>query len=163
MSSNPVRTTDARWPRPEAKSALVVLVPEAEALVGGCCIVHDPAAAAGVPEHITVTYLFMPPARIDTVVTGHLRSCFQRFAPLEFSLSQERKFPGMQYLAPEPADGFRALSLAIWQAYPDYPPYGGKHPDITPRLMHNLFGSWRVVSIFRLNATGQGAGEIGVT
>lgn len=40
------------------ESALVVLVPEAEALVKSFRDRHDPSAAAGVPAHITLLYPF---------------------------------------------------------------------------------------------------------
>jgi hypothetical protein len=37
-------------------------------------------------------------------------------------------------LAPEPDEPFRQLTLAIWDRYPETPPYGGKWPDIVPHL-----------------------------
>ena len=46
----------SRWPEPEPQSALVVVVPDAEFVSRGesCARLHDPAAAAGIPPHITV-------------------------------------------------------------------------------------------------------------
>jgi hypothetical protein len=38
------------------------------------------------------------------------------------------------YLAPEPDEPFRQLTLAIWDQYPESPPYGGRWPDIVPHL-----------------------------
>jgi hypothetical protein len=38
------------------------------------------------------------------------------------------------YLAPEPDDPFRQLTLAIWDRFPETPPYGGKWPDIVPHV-----------------------------
>ena len=38
------------------------------------------------------------------------------------------------YLAPEAAEPFRQLTLAIWNLFPETPPYGGKWPDIVPHL-----------------------------
>jgi hypothetical protein len=38
------------------------------------------------------------------------------------------------YLAPEPDEPFRQLTLAIWNRFPQSPPYGGKWPDIIPHL-----------------------------
>jgi hypothetical protein len=38
------------------------------------------------------------------------------------------------YLAPEPDESFRQLTLSIWNLFPETPPYGGKWPDIIPHL-----------------------------
>jgi len=45
-------------------SALIVPVPEVERLVGRYRAALDPAAAWGVPAHVTVVYPFLPPAQI---------------------------------------------------------------------------------------------------
>jgi 2'-5' RNA ligase len=119
------------------ESALVFLVPEAEALVGPFRDRHDPAAAAGMPAHITLLYPFRPPEEIDAAVESGLRQCFAGFAPFPFVLAETRRFEApdaVLYLAPEPAEAFRALTLAIWQRWPETPPYGGRHADIIPHL-----------------------------
>ena len=51
------------------ESALVVVVPEAEQLVGPFREKYDPSAAAGMPPHITLLYPFKPP---DAVSYTHL-------------------------------------------------------------------------------------------
>jgi 2'-5' RNA ligase len=119
------------------ESALVFLVPEAEALVGPFRDRHDPAAAAGMPAHITLLYPFKPPEEIDATVLAGLRQCFAAFAPFPFALAQTRRFEtpdAVLYLAPEPAEAFRALTLAIWRRWPERPPYGGRHADVIPHL-----------------------------
>jgi 2'-5' RNA ligase len=119
---------------PASESALVVLVPEAEALVKRFRDRHDPSAAAGVPAHITLLYPFKPPQDIDAAVLDGLHQCFRRLAPFRFALAAARRFPGVLYLAPEPDEPFRLLTLAIWDRYPKTPPYGGRHADIVPHL-----------------------------
>jgi 2'-5' RNA ligase len=120
---------------PLAETALVVLVPEAEALVQPFRNRYDPSAAAGMPAHITLLYPFKPPDLIDETVLDELRRCFTDFAPIQFRLGPIRRFPTeVLYLAPEPDAPFRALTLAIWERYPEAPPYGGKWPDIVPHL-----------------------------
>ncbi len=116
------------------ETALVVLVPEAEALAKPFRDEHDPAAAIGVPAHITILYPFLPPDALTPRVNEELRQCFSNFSPFRYSLRQTRRFPGVLYLAPEPDDVFRDLTLAIWARYPERPPYGGRHPDIVPHL-----------------------------
>jgi hypothetical protein len=116
-------------------SALVALVPEAESLVRPFRDRYDPSAATGMPAHITLLYPFKPPDEVDEIVLDNLRHCFTRFAPIRFSLSAIRRFPAeVLYLAPEPDEPFRQLTLAIWDLYPKTPPYGGKWPDIIPHL-----------------------------
>jgi 2'-5' RNA ligase len=116
------------------ESALGIFVPEAEALVKPFRDRYDPSAAAGVPAHITLLHPFKPPDEINEGVLDNLRRCIAGFAPFEFSLASIRRFPDAIYLAPEPDEPFRQLTLAIWKRYPEAPPYGGKWSDIIPHL-----------------------------
>src|SRR5262245_51163884 len=117
------------------ESALMVLVPEAEPLVKPFRDRYDPSAAAGVPAHITLLYPFKHPDEVDQMVLDDLNQCFHRCAPFRFALAPIRRFPdAVLYLAPEPDEPFRELTLAIWDRYPETPPYGGKWPDIVPHL-----------------------------
>jgi 2'-5' RNA ligase len=120
---------------PLDESALVVLVREAEPLVKAFRDRYDPSAAAGVPAHITLLYPFKAPHDLDQATLDDLRRCFQGFARFRFSLTLIRRFPGgVLYLAPSPDEPFRQLVRAIWDRYPETPPYGGKWPDIVPHL-----------------------------
>jgi hypothetical protein len=118
---------------PASESALVVLAPEAEPLVKDYRDQHDPSAAVGVPAHLTVLYPFHPPA-LAPAVTARLAALFAEFAPFDYSLIELRRFPGVLYLAPEPAAPFRALTRRVNEFFPDFPPYGGKFADIIPHL-----------------------------
>ena len=119
---------------PPIESALVVLVPEAEALVKPFRDAHDPSAAVGVPAHVTLLYPFKAPGEIDGAVLDGLRRCFAGFSGFDFKLEQLRRFPQVLYLAPEPAEPFHELTRAIWKSHPETPPYGGRFPDIVPHL-----------------------------
>jgi 2'-5' RNA ligase len=116
------------------ESALVVVVPEAEFLVKSFRDQHDPSAGLGVPAHITLLYPFKSPEQVDDGVVARLSDGFAQFAPIAFSLTSIRRFPDVLYLAPDPAEPFRALTRAIWAWYPATPPYGGRWPDIIPHL-----------------------------
>jgi len=117
------------------ESALAVLVPEAESLVKPFRDRYDPSAAAGMPAHITLLYPFKPPEDVDDVLVEQLRACLARIAPFRFALAPIRRFPTeVLYLAPEPAEPFRQLTLVIWSLFPETPPYGGRWPDIVPHL-----------------------------
>lgn len=116
------------------QSALVILVPEAEALVQPFRNRYDPTAAAGMPAHITSLYPFLPPDHIDAAAIESIGDCVSAISPFDFVLTRTRRFPGVLYLAPEPDEPFRRITQAIWQRYPQTPPYGGRFPDIVPHL-----------------------------
>ena len=120
---------------PSDESALVVLVPEAEAVAKPFRERFDPSAAAGVPAHITLLYPFVAPDEIDAATSARLRDCFARFEPIAFSLAAIRRFGGeWLYLVPEPDEPFRQITLSIWHLFSQTPPYGGKWSDIVPHL-----------------------------
>ncbi len=117
-----------------AQSALVILVPEAEALVQPFRDRYDPSAAAGVPAHVTSLYPFLPPDEIGAAVIASIGDCLAAIQPFDFILASTKRFPSVLYLAPEPDEPFRRITQAIWQRYPQTPPYGGRFPDIVPHL-----------------------------
>jgi hypothetical protein len=116
------------------QSALVILVPEVEALVQPFRERYDPSAAAGMPAHVTSLYPFLPPTDIDAAVIAGVGSCAAAIQPFDFVFRNTRRFPGVLYLVPEPDEPFRRITQAIWQRYPQAPPYGGRFPDIVPHL-----------------------------
>lgn len=93
----------------------------------------DPSAALGVPAHLSVLYPFMPPALAPSVI-ARLTALFAEFAPFDYSLTELRRFPGVLYLAPEPAAPFRALTSRVFEAFPEFPPYGGRFAHVIPHL-----------------------------
>jgi len=118
---------------PRLESALVVLAPLAEPLVQAYRAEHDPSAALGVPAHVTVLYPFAPPA-LPAATLAQLMALFAEFEPFDYALAELRQWPGLLYLAPEPAAPFRSLTQRAAAAFPDYPPYGGRFSDIIPHL-----------------------------
>jgi len=89
------------------------------------------------PAHITRLYPFKPPEQIDAGVLDNLRQCFAGFPPFPFILAETRRFESpdpVLYLAPEPAEPFRQLTVAIWQRFPETPPYAGRYAEIIPHL-----------------------------
>jgi 2'-5' RNA ligase len=108
---------------PPIQSALVVPVPEAEPLVRPFRDKYDPSAAHGMPAHVTLLYPFKPPDEIGEAVLQRLGRCIAGVRRFDFSLATPRRFPGgVLYLAPEPDEPFRRLTLAIWALYPSTPP-----------------------------------------
>ncbi len=116
------------------ESALIIAVPEAEPLVREWRERFDYSAGVGVPAHITILYPFMPPNKITSTAVAELRDFFAPFAAFEFTLPELRRFPEVLYLAPSPAEPFKALTHALVERYPDYPPYGGGFAEVIPHL-----------------------------
>jgi hypothetical protein len=68
-------------------------------------------------------------------VLDNLGRCFAGFDAFRFSLAQVRRFPAeVLYLAPQPDEPFRQLTLAIRGWYSETPPYAGRWPEIIPHL-----------------------------
>jgi 2'-5' RNA ligase len=117
------------------ESSLMIVVPEAERLVKPFREKYDPSAAVGVPAHITLLYPFKPPVEINKTVLDNLNQCFAHFQPFAFFLTATRRF-GVRtlYLAPEPDEPFRELTMAIWACHPETPPDEGRYSDVVPHL-----------------------------
>jgi 2'-5' RNA ligase len=119
---------------PVPRSALIVEVPEAEPLVQDWRAKHDWSAQHGVPAHITLLFPFVPTQTIDDRLHSDLRSLFSAHPAFSFRLPHVARFPEVAWLAPEPAQPFKALIEAISAQYPEYPPYEGIHDEVIPHL-----------------------------
>ncbi|MDF9811115.1 2'-5' RNA ligase family protein [Streptomyces sp. SPB162] len=119
---------------PAGRTALVIKIPEAEQLVGPWRGRFDPAAATGVPAHVSVLYPFLDHARIDDGVIEALETTLAAHPPFETRFRRCGRFPGMLYLAPEPDGPLRALTAGVVDRWPEAPPYGGRHADVVPHL-----------------------------
>lgn len=110
-------------------TALVIVVPEAEPVVGRLRVRHDPAGALGVPTHVTLLFPFGDDP-------DGLEELFGAAAPFDFALVRTAWFqdPPTLYLAPEPTQPFVELISTLVARYPDYPPYGGSHGTIVPHV-----------------------------
>ena len=114
------------------RTALIIPVPEAEPAVGAIRLARDPSAALGVPAHITILFPFLPP---DKVEEAALRELFGHFPAFEFTLDRVERFEnGLVWLHPEPFRRFADLTAAVWQRWPEAPPYGGAFDEVIPHL-----------------------------
>jgi hypothetical protein len=117
------------------ESALVVVVPEAEPLVGPWRSRFDPAATYGVPAHVTVLYPFVPPALLDDAVSARLQSLFTGFRGFDFRFETTARFNDtILYLVPSPEEPFDQLTHAVYSAFPQYPPYEGRFAKVVAHL-----------------------------
>jgi 2'-5' RNA ligase len=115
------------------ESAIVILVPQAQDVVQSVRRRYD-LEPAQVPAHITVLYPFKPPHETSSSVTTDLRRLFAHHCPFRFSLVGLETFPGTMYLAPRPLEPFVELTRAVYEWFPETPPYGGAYEEIVPHL-----------------------------
>jgi len=119
---------------PPGATAFVVAVPEAEPRVAALRSRFDPSAALGVPAHVAVRHPFMPAAQFTPELLARALGALAGLGPFGFVLRQVARFPGLLYLAPEPAAPFVALTQALARAFPAFAPFGGAHDAIVPHL-----------------------------
>lgn len=114
------------------RTALIVVVPEAEPAVGALRFQHDWSAPLGVPAHVTILFPFAEPAVLDEeAIAEAVASC----PAFDFTLDRIGRFEdGPVWLHPEPSEPFAALTGAVWRRFPDYPPYEGAHDVVVPHL-----------------------------
>src|SRR4051794_2391125 len=118
----------------QGQSAVVVAVPAVEPVVGSWRARFDSSAADGMPAHVTVLYPFLHEERLSEGVRARLRDLCGRSPVLDVEFRQTRRFSDVVYLAPEPADGLRDLTAAVWKAWPEAPPYAGEFDDVIPHV-----------------------------
>ncbi len=117
------------------ESAVIVALPEAAGAVAATRQRLDPAAARGVPAHITVLYPFLPPERIDQAVLAAVGAAVATVPRFAVTLSEVRWFgDSVVWLAPEPAGPFQSLTAAVSERFPETPPYGGLYEEVVPHL-----------------------------
>lgn len=93
---------------------------------------HDSSAPLGVPAHITILFPFAPPDNVDEDALGELLAAHPGF---DFELASVEHFDdGVTYLAPIPSEPFAALTYAVAERWPGYPPYEGLFEMVIPHL-----------------------------
>jgi len=113
---------------------LILPVPAAEPVIGAWRERFDPRAQLGVPPHITALGPFVDRRRLTIADLQALTHLFASTSAITFKLVRVASFADVVYLAPEPSAPFVALTEALWQQWPAYPPYAGAHREIVPHL-----------------------------
>jgi 2'-5' RNA ligase len=120
-------------PTTEPASAIVARVPLPRALER-LRTSWDWAASVGVPAHVTVLFPFLPAEQLLPGVRRELATLTAAHPPFDLRFERVGRFPGVVYLAPEPAAPFLELTRAVVRRYPDHPPYGGAFELVVPHL-----------------------------
>lgn len=85
--------------------------------------------------HVTALGPFLRPEAIDSAALGLVAEIAHNTAPFTFALDRVDTFPnGIIHLLPQPDEPFRALTRALFEAFPSCPPYGGAFSDVRPHL-----------------------------
>jgi 2'-5' RNA ligase len=94
----------------------------------------DRAAQAGAGAHVTALYPFLPCPELGPAVRADLAAIARSTEAFEVRFEHVRRFPGVVWIEPEPADTFVALTAAVVERWPEYPPYGGMFEAVIPHL-----------------------------
>jgi 2'-5' RNA ligase len=123
-----------RTPVGRGTTALVVLVPEAEALVGPFRSRYDPVAPLGMPPHVTILFPFLPESDLGPELLARLERHFAGFEPFDYEFRRTGVFPGILYLRPEPEAPFSEIIEATLALFPTLEPYGEPGLEPSPHL-----------------------------
>jgi 2'-5' RNA ligase len=119
-------------------SALVIRVPGTPSVFEAYRLRHDPAAALGVPAHITVLSPFLNPQDITEATVAQLGTLFSRLPKVAFSFYGTDAFAGgdeeILYVVPDPDAPLRELTESVSRQYRMCPPYGGAYSAVVPHL-----------------------------
>lgn len=123
------------------QTAVIVPVNGAEAAVSRFRLRYDRSAPFGVPAHLTIVFPFVPLDRLGEHDLQDLAEIFAAEAAFTVVFHGFGRFPGQRaddpdvlWLAPEPTDPFRRLTIAVANRWPEAPPYSGMFDDIVPHL-----------------------------
>ena len=116
------------------QSAVLIPVPQADAVVGRWRYEYDPVAAAGVPAHVTLVVPWLPPAEITDDDLSELEAELADVHAFDFSLARVDWFGRrVLWVAPEPADPFLKLTHRIADRF-NTPPWDDEFDEVIPHL-----------------------------
>jgi 2'-5' RNA ligase len=116
-----------------SETALVILLPELEPLIGGLRRRYTGDGARGMLPHVTLTFPFADSSEVYERLES-VGSALGDFSPFEIALQETARFPRLLYLRPEPAETFIAMTEALASAFPEFPPYGGEFDEVVPHV-----------------------------
>jgi 2'-5' RNA ligase len=122
-----------RYTAAVAETALVAIFPELEPLIGEIRCRHTPDGARQMPPHVTLVFPFAGSESVEAY-TKQVARVLESFAQFEVTFREPARWPQTLYLKPEPPDPFIAITEALVDAFPDFPPYGGRFDKIIPHV-----------------------------
>jgi 2'-5' RNA ligase len=107
------------------ETALVIAIDAAEPFDAVRRELMPTEVGAGVPFHVTLLHPFGE-------LADAARAFFAQRKPFEFELTRIAAWPDVVYAVPEPDDELLACMRALFERFPEWPPYGGIHPEVIP-------------------------------
>jgi 2'-5' RNA ligase len=114
------------------ETALVIVLEDAEPFEKIRIEFAPWSVKRGIPFHITLLFPFAPADELTADLLADVRSFFAGQRAFDFTLTRIAMWPQDVYAVPEPDHAFRACMQALHARYPQWPPYGGIHPDVVP-------------------------------
>jgi len=115
-----------------ARTALIIIVSEAEEAVGAIRLRNDRSAALGVPAHITILFPFADSRDLEEDALAELFAAKPAF---DFTLDRlERWSNGSVWLHPDPSLPFEELTATVVRRWPHHLPYAGTVDTVIPHL-----------------------------
>lgn len=120
-------------------SVLQVPVPQLEPFVLSRTRHYDTDYVSADPRfvhaHVTALGPFLDGVALTDEALDLVGGIASATGPFEFTLESVETFPnGIIHLLPEPAHPFARLTAALWDAFPQCPPYAGAFADVVPHL-----------------------------
>ena len=117
-------------------SVLVVPVPEIEPFARGRWEHYEPGWVSRDPSfthaHITALAPYLPRPTVDDL--ARVAAVAAATPPFDNVLREVQELPdGFIQTVPEPVAPFLALTHALWEAFPQCPPYAGEY-DVVPHV-----------------------------
>lgn len=109
-------------------------VPEVDLIVERARSSCSKSVEPGIAAHITINYPLIVQDNDIEATVARLTDSVGKFRAFEFRLTVVKRWPTTLYLKPEPDSEFRAIIAAVWEAFPQSPPYGGRFRDVVPHL-----------------------------
>lgn len=93
-----------------------------------------PAGIRDLPPHVTALWPFLPADGLDAALEARLSALLSGLPAFDFALTRVGGFADVVFLAPEPAERFVELTRALWDEWPECPPFGGAYDEVVPHL-----------------------------
>ena len=90
---------------------------------------HPAGVAMGIPLHVTLLVPFAPPNQVDEAA---LEDIFGAYDAFTLTLTGLATWPQVVYAVPEPRERLLAMMHALFEKYPEYPPYEGTIAEPEP-------------------------------
>lgn len=119
----------------ERESAIVVELPELDAVLDDYRCALDPSRRWGMPAHLTLLYPFVPPAKMDRATLSRLEAASTGLRSFDAEFDDFGWFADqVLWLAPSRPEPFENLISRLTDAFPEFPPYGGAFDEVVPHV-----------------------------